>query len=107
MQAFERMRSSPLGKAAELWARLHMGVLKTGGYIATARRMMGGEDPVWTEAMHVMDKARADPEVLITLMGRKLPVGSPAWNAKLNQLLSVGSGARELNDKEQPNVRPR
>lgn len=31
-------------------------------------------------------------------LGRKLPVGSPAWNKRLNQVLAIGEGARETGE---------
>jgi hypothetical protein len=48
-----------------------------------------------------MERARFDPELMGLLLGRKLPVGSPRWNKRMNQLLSAEEGARvSLEDDE-------
>jgi hypothetical protein len=94
---------SPVGKAAEVALRLKYGLLKAGGIVGTARRAFagatGGPDP--QEITRLMERARFDPELMGLLLGRKLPVGSPRWNKRMNQLLSAEEGARvSLEDDE-------
>ncbi len=101
MKMFERLMNSPLGRGLDAAIRLHFGMLRGGGMLAVARRQAGGiPDTVADQAVRIVERAREDPEVLLTLLGRKLPVGSPAWNRKLGGLLGAAAGAREMNDNE-------
>lgn len=86
-----------IGKTVEAALRLKYGMLKAGGVISTARRLTsgvtGGPNP--DDVVRLVERAAVDPELMTLLLGRKIPVASPAWNAKMQQLLSAGEGARD------------
>lgn len=88
---FDQMLNSPIGKGVEAALRIKYGLLKTGGLISTGRRLMsgatGGPDPV--EVSRLLERASVDPDLMGMLLGRKVPVASPAWNKKMQQLLAV------------------
>lgn len=87
----DQLLSSPLGRGVEAALRIKYGLLKAGGLVSTARRLTagatGGPDPV--EVSRLLERASVDPELMGLLLGRKVPVASPAWNAKLQQLLAL------------------
>jgi hypothetical protein len=93
----DQFLGSGIGKGVEAALRLKYGVLKTGGIISTARRMTsgvtGGPDP--NEVVRLVERAAYDPELMKLLLGRKVPIGSPAWNGRMQRLLAVGEGARD------------
>lgn len=98
---FDKLMQTPLGKGIDGALRLKYGMLRGGGLMAIARRQMAGlTDKTAEDVARLVERAREDPEVLILLSGRKLPVGSPAWNAKMNRLLGLAGAAREVNDDE-------
>jgi hypothetical protein len=94
---FNRLRDSALGRGVESFARLHFGAPETGGKIAGIRRALGNVGGKEDMAVHdLLQRAAVDPELMGLLLGRKLPVGSPAWNVRLNQLLAVKQGTQAL-----------
>jgi hypothetical protein len=101
VQMIEKFLKSTVGKGLEAALRLKFGMLRGGGIIAILRRNLSGiTDQSGEEIARLVERARTDPELLIHLTGRKLPVGTAAWNKKLNQLMAAGEGAREVNDDE-------
>lgn len=96
----DQFLGTSLGKGVEAALRLKYGMLKAGGMISTGRRMLsgvtGGPNP--DEVVRVIERASVDPELMGLLLGRKMPVGSPAWNSKLNKLMALETGARESED---------
>jgi len=100
---FDKLMATPLGKGIDGFMRLKFGMLRGGGIMAVVRRQTAGmTDKTADEVHRLIERARQDPELLILLAGRKLPVSSPAWNKRLNALLAVGEGAREINDRDEP-----
>lgn len=97
----DQFLGTPVGKGVEAALRLKYGMLKAGGVISTSRRLWsnvtGGQDPV--EVSRLIERAAVDPDLMGLLLGRKLPVGSPQWNAKLNRLMAYTAGARETDKK--------
>lgn len=92
----ERLQSTPLGKGIDAFLRLKYGVLKAGGLIATAKRLTAGlDDSGAAEVARLIERASVDPELMALLLGRKIPVASPAWNAKLNRIIGYAEGARD------------
>lgn len=93
----DQVLNTGIGKGVQAALRVKYGMLKAGGLISTARRMTagvtGGPDPV--EVSRLIERAAVDPDLMAMLLGRKMPVGSPAWNKRMNQLLAVGEGARD------------
>lgn len=96
----DRLTNTDLGKGIEAFARFKFGLLKAGGLKATARRLASGigKDEA-NEITRLVERATVDPELMGLLLGRKLPIGSPRWNAKLNELVGVA----EFGRKEAPN----
>lgn len=93
----DQFLQTSVGKGVEAALRLKYGMLKGGGIISTARRytsgMAGGPD--LNEVMRVVERAAVDPELMGMLLGRKVPVASPTWNKRMQQLLWAGEAARE------------
>jgi hypothetical protein len=100
---FDRLAATPLGKGVDAFLRLKYGILKAGGLRATARRIVGGigKDDA-NEVTRLVERATVDPELMGLLLGRKLPVGSPRWNIRLNALIGVkeAGGAAADGDEE-------
>jgi hypothetical protein len=100
---FERVRDTPLARGVETYMRFSIGALETGGKIAGLRRALGTVGSAADQEVgRVLQMAASDPRIMAELLGRKLAVGSPAWNARLNQLMAAGAGAREFNDEDEP-----
>lgn len=97
----DQILGTGIGKGVEAALRVKYGMLKAGGLVSTTRRLFagvtGGPDPA--EVSRLIERAAVDPELMGLLLGRKLPVGSPAWNKKLNQVLALGEGARETDQQ--------
>jgi hypothetical protein len=93
-----------IGKTVEAALRLKYGMLKAGGVISTARRLTsgvtGGPNP--DEVVRLVERAAVDPELMTLLLGRKMAVASPAWNAKMQQVLAIGEGARDSGPNREP-----
>jgi hypothetical protein len=88
---------TPLGKGIDAFLRVKYGVLKAGGLIATVKRVTSGNSfsaDSDAAVQQLVRRATVDPELMGLLLGRKIPVGTPRWNAKLNQLMGYGEGAR-------------
>jgi len=101
VQMFDKLIQSPIGKGLDAALRLKFGMLKGGGFSAVLRRQMAGiTDNSRNEVLRILEQARKDPELLILLAGRKLPVGSPAWNSALGRIMGYGEGARELTERD-------
>lgn len=101
MGLFDRARNTDMGRAAEAVLRLKMGALKAGGVLASLNRATGGYvGREAAEANALLERAVFDPELMGLLLGRKVPVGSPAWNSRVNKWLNVGEGARDFNDSQ-------
>lgn len=93
----DKALNTAVGKAADLALRFRYGVLATGGMIASARRTAsGGAFTADSDAavQKLLQRATVDPELMGLLLGRKIPVGSPHWNAQLNRLMGYAEGAR-------------
>lgn len=99
----DRVLGSGLGKGLEAALRLKYGMLKAGGVIATARRLTAGVTggPSNDDVLRLVERAAVDPELMGALLGRKIPVASPAWNSKMQRLLAVSEGARTASDDEE------
>lgn len=97
----DQFLSTGVGRGVEAALRLKYGLLKTGGIISTTRRLTsgvtGGPNP--DEVVRLVERASVDPELMGLLLGRKLPIGSPAWNGKMQRLLAVSEGARDTEDR--------
>ncbi len=92
----DMLSSTPLGKGLEAFARLKFGLLKAGGLKATARRLsegIGSDENAQIQSL--IQRATVDPELMGLLLGRKVPISSPRWNARLNTLLGVAEGGRQ------------
>jgi hypothetical protein len=99
----DHLRNSPIGKGIEGALRVKYGMLKTGGLIATGRRLaegIGQGDA--DDAMRLIERAAYDPKLMALLLGKELKVASPRWNARLNLLLGATEGAREAYDEDEP-----
>lgn len=87
----DQVLASPLGRGVEAALRVKYGLLKAGGLVSTARKLTagatGGPDPA--EVSRLLERAAVDPELMGLLLGRKVPIASPSWNAKLQQLLAI------------------
>ena len=91
----DRFLKTGLGRGVDMALRLHYGMLRTGGMIATFRRAASGMTNHGAEDIaRLVDRASDDPELMMLLLGRKVPVGSPAWNARVTALLGTAEGAR-------------
>lgn len=92
-----------IGKGVEAALRIKYGMLKAGGVVATARRLTSGVTggPSPDDVVRLVERAAVDPDLMGLLLGRKLPVASPAWNARMNQLLAAGEGARDTYTAEE------
>ncbi|MBU1335419.1 MAG: hypothetical protein KJ944_08115 [Alphaproteobacteria bacterium] len=90
-----------LAKPVEVALKLRFGVLKGGGLMRTLtlwRQMMPNGDAA---AIELIERMWFDPELAQHLLTREVKqVGSPQYNAKLIRLLSLGAGARDLNEPD-------
>ena len=95
----DQFLQTSVGKGVEAAVRLKYGMLKGGGIIATARRVTSGYTggPDLNEVVRVVERAAVDPELMGMLLGRKVPVASPSWNKRMQQLLWAGEAARETD----------
>jgi hypothetical protein len=99
IQVIDQWLKTPLGKGLDAALRLKFGMLRGGGMVAILRRQMAGvTSAVADDAARLVERSRQDPDLLLLLLGRKVPVASPAWNAKLNKYLAAAEGAREMTD---------
>lgn len=101
---FEKFMDSPTGKAFEAVLRIKYGMLKGGGIVAMGRRYMAGLTPEdGNRAVELLERAAFDPDLAMVLATRKIPPGSPKYNALIQRGLAASAGARatmEENDKK-------
>lgn len=97
VSAINTFLQTPLGRGTEAAIRLKYGMLKGGGIVSIARRTLGDAvgGPDANEVARVVNKAIENPELMSLLLGRKVPVGSPTWNGKVQRLMAIGEAARE------------
>jgi hypothetical protein len=95
------LRDTPIGRGLEAALRLKLGAVYAGGKIAGVRRGLAGVGKKETqELIEIIEEAAFDPELMGLLLGRKLKVGSPEWNSRLNTRLGLGEGARAVNEDD-------
>jgi hypothetical protein len=98
---FDKFIQSPIGKAVEGITRIQYGMLKGGGMIAIARRNLAGVGGQSADDIsRTVERIMLDPEGMALALGRKVPVGSPAWNRRVHQWLAAGTGARAVNEED-------
>jgi hypothetical protein len=86
-----------LGKGVEAALCIKYGMLKVAGLVSTARRMTSG----------ITGGPAVDPELMGALLGWKLPVASPTWNAKMQKLLALKGGVDTAEDTDCSGVQPK
>jgi hypothetical protein len=76
------------------------GILKGGGVFRTIKLYLSTLPSSKEGVEQLINQMAFDPELAQHLLTRKVDVGGPAWNAKLNKLLAVGGAARATQEDE-------
>ena len=98
----EKFLGSPTGKAFEAVLRLKYGMLKGGGIVAMGKRYMAGLTPEdGRRAIELIQRAAFDPDLAMLLATRKIPPGSPKYNALIQRGLAAGAGARAATEDDE------
>lgn len=97
----EKFLATPMGQATEAVIRLKFGMLKGGGIVSIARRYAAGLTPEDGQRAHdLLKRAAFDPDLAMVLATRKIPPGSPAYNATIQRALAGGAAVREMVDED-------
>lgn len=106
-QTMDKATAAAKQEAERRWRMLEgglkakFGVLKGGGILRTLR-VFASTLPEGTDGVRqVLHQMYFDPDLAVHLLERPVKeIGTPGWNAKLNRLLALGAGAREMNEDD-------
>jgi len=102
----EKYLETPMGKATGAILLAKFGMLKGQGLLSIAKRYGAGLTPEDGRRAHdLLKRAALDPDLAMVLATRKIPPGSPAYNATIQRALAAGAAVREMTD-EDPKKQP-
>lgn len=97
----EKFLETPMGRATGAILLMKVGMLKGQGLLAIAKRYGAGLTPEDGQRAHdLLTRAAYDPDLAMVLATRKIPPGSPAYNATIQRALAGGAAVREMVDED-------